>query len=103
MAHAWLTKEGIAWDKYGYYTYTSTACDVGGFNLFMQAFCLSVWAVAQLTGAGGANRPVTGSAKSFLRGAKIFKLCPIVLNHVCYIFPGEPKNYSGGFAPPAPL
>jgi len=42
MAHAWLTKEGIAWDKYGYYTYTSTACDVGGFNLFMQAFCLSV-------------------------------------------------------------
>jgi len=38
-------------------------------------------------------------AKSFLRGAKFFKLCPIVSNYVRHIFPGGAKNFPRGFAP----
>jgi len=46
-----------------------------------------------------------GGAKTFLRGAHIFwtSLCPIISNHVQYIFPGGGEKFSrGGFAPPAP-
>ena len=43
-----------------------------------------------------------GGAKSFLRGAQIFGLCPIALNHVQHIFPGGGEKFSrGGFALPA--
>ena len=42
-------------------------------------------------------------AKSFLRGTKIFKLCPIVLSYVQHIFPGGRKNFLGGKVPCAPI
>jgi len=41
-----------------------------------------------------------GGAKGFLRGAQIFELCPIVLNHVQHIFPGGAKIFLGGIRPP---
>ena len=41
-----------------------------------------------------------GGAKGFLRGAQIFELCPIVLNHVQHIFPGGAKIFLGGIHPP---
>jgi len=34
-------------------------------------------------------------AKSFLRGAKFFELCPIFLNYVQHVFPGG-ENFSRG-------
>jgi len=40
-----------------------------------------------------------GGAKSFPRGAPIFKLCPIVLIDVQHIFPGGAKNFIGGSPP----
>ena len=47
------------------------------------------------------NQPGTpGGAKSFLRGAQIFVLCPIVLNYVQHIFPGVAKNFLGGLRAP---
>jgi len=39
-------------------------------------------------------------AKSFLRGAQNFSLCPIDLNYVQNIFPGGAKNILGGASPP---
>ena len=38
-----------------------------------------------------------GAAKSFLRGAQIFKLCPVVLTYAQHIFPEGEKNFAGGF------
>jgi len=40
-----------------------------------------------------------GVAKSFVRGAQIFELCPIALKYVQHIFPRRPKNLSGTHAP----
>jgi len=34
-----------------------------------------------------------GGAKSFLRGGKFFKLCPIALKYVQHIFPGGGKVF----------
>jgi len=39
-------------------------------------------------------------AKSFLKGAQNFKLCPIALNHVQHIFPGGTKFFLGGASSP---
>jgi len=52
-------------------------------------------------------RPVTslehqGGAKSFLRGAHIFTLCPIDLNYVQNIFPGGAIIFLGEFTPLRP-
>jgi len=47
------------------------------------------------------NRLMTpGWAKSFLRGAQIFVLCPVVLNYVQHIFPRRLKNFLGGASLP---
>ena len=40
-----------------------------------------------------------GGAKNFLRGAQIFKLCPIVLNYLQHIFPEERIFFRGLFPP----
>jgi len=37
-----------------------------------------------------------GGAKSFLRGAQIFEVCPILLNYVQHIFPGDDTNFLQG-------
>ena len=42
-------------------------------------------------------------AKSFLRGAQFFELCPILLNYVQHIFIDGEKKFQGGFSPRAPL
>ena len=39
---------------------------------------------------------IPGVAKSFLRGPKFFKLCPIVFNYAQQIFPGEARSFVGG-------
>jgi len=39
------------------------------------------------------QRGTPGGAKSFLREAQIFKLCPIVLTYVQHIFSGGAKNF----------
>ena len=39
-----------------------------------------------------------GGAKSFLRGAQIFELCPIVLNYLQHIFPGGRKSRTNSFS-----
>jgi len=41
-------------------------------------------------------------AKCLLRGAQIFKLCPIVLNYVQHTFPGRAKIFLGDKAPLRP-
>jgi len=38
-----------------------------------------------------------GVAKSFLRRAQIFKLCPMVLTYAQHVSPGGEKNFAGGF------
>jgi len=43
-----------------------------------------------------------GAAKSFLRGAHIFKLCPLLLNYFQHIFPGWTKKIVGVLAPAHP-
>jgi len=42
-----------------------------------------------------------GAATSFLRGAQIFKLCPIVSNYALHIFPWGAKNFPGVPLPPS--
>jgi len=42
-----------------------------------------------------------GGAKSFLRGAQIFELCPVALTYVQHIFQGT-NNFSRGEKLPAP-
>jgi len=43
-----------------------------------------------------------GGAKSFLKGAQIFKLCPIVSNYVQHTFSAGTKNFRGDLAPLRP-
>jgi len=38
-----------------------------------------------------------GAAKSFLREAQIFKLCPVVLTYAQHIFPEGERNFQEGF------
>jgi len=50
-------------------------------------------------------RPVTSlehqeGRRVFWEGPQAFELCPIVLNDVQHIFPGEEKNFSGAASPP---
>jgi len=41
-----------------------------------------------------------GVAKSFLTGAKFFKLCPIIFNYGQQIFPWGEKKFVGEASPP---
>jgi len=45
---------------------------------------------------------IPGGAKSFLRGAQFFYLCPIVFNFVQHIFPGGQTFFYGDLRPLIP-
>jgi len=61
------------------FCHTSPLCK----NLFGCPLKIHYWPLQARNQLG-----TSGEAKSFLRGAKFFKLCPIFLNYVQHIFPG---------------
>jgi len=52
--------------------------------VFFSGFCFVTWSQTTRHAINLEHREV----KSFLRGARLLKLCPIVVNYVQHIFPG---------------
>ena len=75
-------------------SFFSNRCFTGKTTHCWKSQCIATFMVMPRNQARSQLR-TAGGEKSFLRGPKFFKLCPMVLNNVQHIFPGGVKNSAG--------